>query len=82
MEAWLPPLGFAPLIGAARSPLYTGQGIGGSGPSLGQLPPVVVVIVVVGAVGPRMIVDGTYLRPKCLFLQLSPRKRSSCLLLS
>jgi len=56
MEALLLSLDFAPLIGAAQLPSYIGQGIGGSGPWL-ELP--LVVVVVVGAVDPRMIMGRT-----------------------
>ena len=69
MEAWLPPLMSAPLIGAARSPSCAGRGIKGFGPLSGPLPLVVVVVaVVVGAVGPRMMIGGTCLCPKHLLL--------------
>ena len=85
METWLPPLGFALLIGAAQLPLCAGQGIERSGP-LSGLPSlvviVVVVVIVVGAVGPGMMIGGTCLCPKCLLLQLFPHKRSGCLLLN
>ena len=60
MEALLPPLGFAPLIGAVQWPSYVGPDIGGFGPSLGPPP---VVVVVVGAVDSGMIVGGTSRRP-------------------
>ena len=81
MEAWLPPLEFAPLIGAVQWPSYVGPDIGGFGPSLG--PPPVVVVVVVGAVDPGVIVGGTSRRPERLLLLLwSPRMRSDRLLLS
>ena len=64
MEAWLPPLGFAPSIGAVRWPLYVGLGIEGFGPSSGP-PPVVVVV------------GGTCRRPKRLLLRWwFPRTRS------
>ena len=80
MEAWLPPLGFALLIGAVQWPSYVGPGIGGFGPSSG-LPPVVVVVV--GVVDPGVIVGGTSRRPKRLLLPLwFPRTRSDRLLLS
>ena len=84
MEAWLPPLGFAPLIGAIQWPSYVGPDIGGFGPSLGPPPVVVVVVVVVvGAVDPGMIVGGTCCRPKRLLLRWSfPRTRSGRLLLN
>ena len=79
MEAWLPPLEFAPLIGAVQWPSYVGPDIGGFGPSLGPPP----VVVVVGAVDPGVIVGGTSRRPERLLLLLwSPRMRSNRLLLS
>ena len=79
MEAWPPPLGFAPLIGAVQWPSYVGPNIGGFGPSSG--PPPVVVVGVVGAVDPGVIVGGTSRRPKCLLLLLwFPRMRSGRLL--
>ena len=80
MEAWLPPLRFAPWIGAVQWPSYVGPDIGGFGPLSGPPP---VVVVVVGAVDPKVIVGGTSRRPKRLLLLLwSPRVRSDCLLLS
>ena len=82
MEAWLPPLGFAPSIGAVQWPSYVGPDIGGFGPLSGP-PPVVVVVVVVGAVDPGVIVGGTSRRPKRLLpLLWSPCARSDRLLLS
>jgi len=61
--------------------LYVGQDIEGFGPWSG-LPPLVLVIVVVGAVGLRMIVGGTYCHFKHLLLLLFSHKRSGCLLLN
>ena len=91
MGAWLPPLGFAPSIGAVQWPSYVGPGIEGFGPWLGPPPLVVVVavvvviiVVVIGVIGSRMMIDGgTCCCPRCLLLQLLfPCMRSSCLLLS
>ena len=82
MEAWLPLLGFAPLIGAVRWPLCVGPGTGVSGPWSGWPRSVVVVaivvVVVAGVVGPRMMIDGgTCYRPKRLpLLLLFPCTRS------
>jgi len=63
--------------------LYVGQDIEEFGPWSGlPLLVLVVVVVVVGAIGPGMIVGGTYCHPKCLLLLLFPCKRSGHLLLN
>ena len=87
MEAWLPPLGFAPLTGAVLWPWCVGPGTGVSGIWSGWPPlvvVVVVVVVVVGVVDPGMMIDGgTCCHPKRLLLLLMfPRTRSGCLLLN